>query len=215
MARRACGRGICALGTLPYVVAFNLFYGNAVAAILVGGSDLTGAQANDVAPGDGVYGNLDGDPLLADPDHGGFTLLAWSPAIDAGDPSLPHDPDGTAADLGPFDHAQNVSGTPAGPPELGARSAANLRLLPGAPNPFNPSTEIRFVLRHAAAVEALIVDARGRRVRSLFGGRAVAGLNRVRWDGRDEAGLGVASGVYVAIVRSGSKLQSTPLALVR
>ncbi len=47
-------------------------------------------------------GNIDSDPLFADPDNGDFHLTADSPCIDAGDPEAPLDPDGTRADMGAF-----------------------------------------------------------------------------------------------------------------
>ena len=47
-------------------------------------------------------GNLASDPLFVDPVGGDFSLQLGSPAIDAGDPALPLDPDGTVADMGPY-----------------------------------------------------------------------------------------------------------------
>jgi hypothetical protein len=47
-------------------------------------------------------GNIDADPLFADPDSGDFHLTAESPCIDAGDPDSPFDPDSTRADMGAF-----------------------------------------------------------------------------------------------------------------
>lgn len=47
-------------------------------------------------------GNINADPLFADPAHGDFHLDAASPCIDSGDPSSPFDPDGTVADMGAF-----------------------------------------------------------------------------------------------------------------
>jgi hypothetical protein len=47
-------------------------------------------------------GNIDADPLFADPENANFHLTADSPCIDAGDPESPLDPDGTRADMGAF-----------------------------------------------------------------------------------------------------------------
>ncbi len=73
------------------------------------------------------------------------------------------------------------------------------RLLGNAPNPFNPTTEIRFELAAAdaaAPVALRVLDARGRLVRTLMSGTLGAGAHAVTWDGRDPAGRLAASGVY-------------------
>jgi len=49
-----------------------------------------------------TFHNLFLNPLFADPDAGDFTLQEWSFCIDAGDPEMPPDPDGTVADMGAF-----------------------------------------------------------------------------------------------------------------
>jgi len=65
------------------------------------------------------------------------------------------------------------------------------------PNPFNPSTEIRFALPKDAEVTLTIFNLRGQVVRTLVKGAKVAGFHTVSWDGRDELGHDVASGVYI------------------
>ena len=77
-----------------------------------------------------------------------------------------------------------------------AAPAAPLTLLGNVPNPFNPLTEIRFEARTAASGRLQVYDVAGRCV--LARPVAVsAGLNRVRWDGRDGAGRGQPAGVYL------------------
>jgi hypothetical protein len=76
-------------------------------------------------------------------------------------------------------------------------SAVGNRLGQNAPNPFNPSTSIHFAVgREGARVSLAIYDVAGRRVATLYDGRATAGDHSVRWDGRDGSGRRVASGVY-------------------
>jgi len=66
--------------------------------------------------------------------------------------------------------------------------------------------EIRFVLPGRVAVDAVVVDLAGRRVRTLAAGREFApGLNRLDWDGRDAAGRPVPVGVYLMRVRAGGE----------
>jgi hypothetical protein len=83
------------------------------------------------------------------------------------------------------------------------------------PNPFNPSTTLSYQLPQDAAVRLEVYDLIGRKVRSLVDESKSAGYYRVVWNGRDETGRDVASGVYLyrfsatpndgsrAVVRSG------------
>ena len=77
----------------------------------------------------------------------------------------------------------------------GGSVTRRVQLYENVPNPFNPSTKIRFELPAAGDYEIVIFDTAGRRVKALRG-QGVAGANSVRWDGRDAAGHAVASGVY-------------------
>lgn len=72
-------------------------------------------------------------------------------------------------------------------------------LLSASPNPTAPTTVFRFRLSDVAArgpVSLILVDARGRRVRSLVDERLQPGAHVVSWDGRDDANRRVAGGVY-------------------
>jgi flagellar hook assembly protein FlgD len=65
------------------------------------------------------------------------------------------------------------------------------------PNPFNPATTISFSLRKRGRVELVVYDVAGRRVRTLVSGERSTGvLYRVVWDGKNDEGQAVASGVY-------------------
>ena len=70
------------------------------------------------------------------------------------------------------------------------------RLDQNSPNPFHPSTAIRFALPAEGSVRLTIYDAGGRQVRSLVDGTLPAGEQEVHWGGTDDAGRQVASGVY-------------------
>jgi hypothetical protein len=64
------------------------------------------------------------------------------------------------------------------------------------PNPFNPRTSIRFSLAADGPVKLLIFDVNGRRVRTLVEESLKAGLHEMVWDGTDDDGRTVTSGVY-------------------
>jgi len=71
-------------------------------------------------------------------------------------------------------------------------------LLGNYPNPFNPSTTVRFTQPQTGAVRLSINDARGRLVRILVDESLAAGDHEIRWNGRDGSGRNVASGIYLA-----------------
>ncbi len=83
---------------------------------------------------------------------------------------------------------------------------AGLQLWPNQPNPFNPSTMIRYRVAGDGEVELAVYSARGEKVRTLATGWRTTGTEyTVVWDGRDDAGRVQASGVYYALLRSGGE----------
>ena len=94
------------------------------------------------------------------------------------------------AGLGVADLPTSVGDEPAPP------AASADRLLPVRPNPFNPRAEIRFELARGGQTAVAIHDALGRRVRTLLAGERAAGAHSLIWDGRDDAGEDVGSGIY-------------------
>lgn len=89
------------------------------------------------------------------------------------------------------------------------------RLLANRPNPFNPHTELRFVVRESASVGLAIFDVAGRRVRTWPRRTWSAGEHALRFDGRDDAGRDLASGVYLLRLEVGSVSDTRRIALVR
>jgi uncharacterized membrane protein len=75
---------------------------------------------------------------------------------------------------------------------------ATLALGPAYPNPFNPQTSIPVTVARDGMVRLEIFDAAGRRVRTLHTGHLATGRHEFRWNGRDDRGLSVSSGVYLA-----------------
>ena len=73
-----------------------------------------------------------------------------------------------------------------------------------APNPFNPSTTIRFRLDAPGDVRLTILDVRGRLVRTVRVERLAVGPHTSTWDGRDDTGERVGSGMYFARLSDGS-----------
>jgi uncharacterized delta-60 repeat protein len=83
------------------------------------------------------------------------------------------------------------------------------------PNPFNPSTTIKYDLAEATEVRVEIFDLLGKHVRTLVNQRQAAGRYAVSWDGRNENGQVVTSGVFIYQLRAGHFAQSRKMMLVR
>lgn len=83
------------------------------------------------------------------------------------------------------------------------------------PNPFNPETSIAFGLAAAGPVQVLVFDVSGRRVATLVDARLPAGPHTARWEGRDDRGRPVNSGVYFVQLRSPEGVQTRKMMLVK
>lgn len=89
------------------------------------------------------------------------------------------------------------------------------RLRPAFPNPFNPQTTLRFELAEAGRTRLEIFDTRGRRVRVLVDHDLPAGPHELNFDGTDERGAALASGVYYLLLRAPDREQRGRVTLVR
>jgi hypothetical protein len=89
-------------------------------------------------------------------------------------------------------------------------------LEPNIPNPFNPATTISYDIPAGGAdVNISIFDVSGRLVRELVHEHRQAGVSSVRWNGEDERGAHVASGVYFYRMRAGSFAQTRKMVLLK
>ena len=83
------------------------------------------------------------------------------------------------------------------------------------PNPFNPRTDIRYALPTDGDVNLRVFDMRGRLVNTLVAGPQLAGRHSVTWDGTDQHGTRVASGIYLYRIESGDFVQQRKMTLVK
>lgn len=83
------------------------------------------------------------------------------------------------------------------------------------PNPFNPGTIMPFELPVAAGARLTIHDAAGRLVRVLVDGEMAAGKAEAYWNGLDDAGREVGSGVYFARLDAGGRVMTQRMVLLR
>ncbi len=102
-----------------------------------------------------------------------------------------------------------VSGVP-------GASATTFALAQNVPNPFNPRTVIGFSLDRPGAVRLRIFDVAGRLVRTLHDGQVLpAGTHEVAWEGRDDAGLPAAAGVYHCRLEAGGQVAGRRLTMIK
>jgi len=125
-------------------------------------------------------------------------LAVATPATEWTDPD--HDSGGVFYKITALDYAGNES-APASfePPTVVGDDVTpqSFALYQNVPNPFNPETLIRYdVPTGGGGVTLLVFDVSGRLVRTLVNGMEPAGQRTVRWDGTNDGGDRVASGIY-------------------
>jgi len=187
-----------------------------------------GGTANWPAEYQGLYGGL-----LYGEYYSGWLRLArrqsgvWAPA--AAVPGQPNatdwgtgfyaavdfmmEPDGGVLWLGQFDEtfapaSGHISRIRYAPVVDVPGAALRARVLAAAPNPFRAGTELSYALATEADVRLELFDIAGRRVRTLENGHASAGTHRAAWDGRDDQGIALPAGVYLARLTRGREIET-------
>ncbi len=84
-----------------------------------------------------------------------------------------------------------------------------------SPNPFNPTTAIAFAVPETGDVRLAVYDVAGRCVRELLASRLAAGEHRVVWDGRNDVGQRLASGVYFCRLKTASGTRESKIVLLK
>jgi DNA-binding transcriptional regulator YhcF (GntR family) len=96
-----------------------------------------------------------------------------------------------------------------------AASAVSNVIAQSYPNPFNPETEISYTLPENSYVSVTIFNVQGQKVKRLVNEYQPAGTRKVVWDGRDENGEGVASGIYFYRIEAGSHSVTNRMILLK
>jgi hypothetical protein len=89
------------------------------------------------------------------------------------------------------------------------------RLEPNFPNPFNPSTSIRYEVAASGRATLRVYDVSGRLVRTLVDRVHPAGVFEARWDGHNHAGQPVSSGVYFYQLKATGFEQTRKMVLLK
>jgi hypothetical protein len=175
--------------------------------------------------GDGVVSTHDGATWLLVVAPGGEDLGAGS--IELGTLRLA---DGASMDIGRPDQLVLRSGdliARGGPRDMkpgiiafGPRPTNNRMVYKAAlqqnvPNPFNPTTAIRFTSAATTRASLQVFSATGQLVATLVDGPVTGGEHRVEWNGRDNAGTPVSSGVYFYRLRMGDFVSQKKMVLLK
>ena len=92
---------------------------------------------------------------------------------------------------------------------------AEWKLFGNSPNPFNPATTIRYALKASAHTRLTVYNSLGQTVRTLLDDRQEAGTHEVVWDGCDDRGNRVSSGIYLYTLRAGGFYKTMKMLLMQ
>ncbi len=152
--------------------------------------------------------------FVVDTAAGSQTFVVWNDgAYQVASFIVPTQP--TDVRLDPDDWVLRWNQNPNIPTSVPQLTASRLALLPNVPNPFNPSTRLRFTLPGEVPVQLRIVDMRGRTVRRFQTDSMGAGQHELIWSGRDDSGQPVASGVYTVVLQEADQTAAQRITLVK
>jgi len=92
---------------------------------------------------------------------------------------------------------------------------SEFKLIGNYPNPFNPSTTIQFSLSSAGLAELVIYNMTGQKICELVNKHMEAGMHLVMWNGRDQDGNSVSSGVYISRLKMEGKVETRRMTLLK
>jgi hypothetical protein len=90
-----------------------------------------------------------------------------------------------------------------------------IQLSPNYPNPFNPSTTIEYAIPAEMNVELVVYNMLGQKLKVLHSGTQKAGYHRLQWDGTNEYGSSMASGIYIYRLKTEEKVLIRKMILMK
>jgi len=88
-------------------------------------------------------------------------------------------------------------------------------VIPAYPNPFNPSTTLRYGLSKSENVQIIIYDLVGNLITILIDAKQHAGWHEIKWEGKNQLGTKVPGGMYISQIIAGKKISTNKLILLK
>ena len=93
--------------------------------------------------------------------------------------------------------------------------ASSFELKRNYPNPFNPTTQIKFDLAEDGLVTIKIYDVMGRQLKTLVNSVKTAGYHSIQWDATNDLGEGVSAGMYIYMIQAGDFVSTKKMVLLK
>ena len=126
-----------------------------------------------------------------------------------------NDDRGSALNLNPQSSRLIVRGTTSADSKGNISLPASYRLYPNHPNPFHAGTLLRYEIPRIGQVVVKVYNSAGQEVRTLENAVRQPGYYQIHWNGLDEQGRAVPSGLYTCRLQAGSFVQSHKMLMVR
>jgi len=216
-------RNVTLSNSSPSIVNSILYSTSSLCSIMIYGDSSPNVTYCNILDGWPGEGNIDSDPLFIDPENGNYQLLSNSPCINTGTP------DTTGLNLPEYDLAGNPriydDRIDMGCYEWQGVAVDDeivpiptiTKLFSNFPNPFNPSTTISYSISEKdknKPVTLNIYNIKGQRVREFEIINDKLEMNEVVWNGTDEFGKPVSSGIYFYQMKMGDKSVATKKCLL-
>jgi photosystem II stability/assembly factor-like uncharacterized protein len=108
-----------------------------------------------------------------------------------------------------------TGGEPIGIKQIGREIPKSFSLFQNYPNPFNPTTSIKYSLKEDVNVNIAVYNILGQTVKTLINEFQQAGYKELIWDGSNDNGLEVASGIYIYKIIAGDYINSKKMLLLK
>jgi hypothetical protein len=147
-------------------------------------------------------GNIYSDPLFCSAEQFDYTLSQNSPCVGTGENGANMGAFGVGCEV--LSNSENTSITP-----------TSFVLHQSHPNPFNPTTQIKYDLPEDALVSINIYDLMGRSIKSLVNSNQSAGYRSIQWNATNNLGEPVSAGMYIYMIQAGEFRQTKKMVLLK